>query len=112
MGVADAREANADQLYRRRSVTIDPEADALLEQLAADTGKGYSEIVCLGLRSLLGDRRMLRHTLATPLQSIRSHCNLLAATHPDDEPVHQTIRENFTKIEAALAPPKVVSPKT
>lgn len=101
----------ADNRYARRTFTLDPEADALLVQLGNDTGKGFSEIVCLGLRSLLGDRRMLRHALAQPLNSIRLNNNLLATLHPDDEPIHQTICEGFTRIEAVLAPPKIVPPR-
>jgi hypothetical protein len=102
--------SDADDRYPRRTFTLDPKANDLLEQLARDTGKGFSEIICLGLLSLEGDRKMLRHALGQPLNALRLNCNLLASMHPGDEPLHQTIREQFQRVEQALAPPVVKTP--
>ena len=99
--------ADSDR-YPRRTFTLDPDTDALLERLATESGKGYSELVCLGLLSLVGDRRMLRHVLAQPLNGIRLNANLLATMRgADAEPVMQVINENFKRIEALLEPPKL-----
>lgn len=94
-----------DDHYHRRSLTLDREADALLEQLAADTGKPLSQVVCLGLRSLIGDRRMLRHALAQPLNALRMTTHMLA-TQPGDAELHAQVAGQFTRIGTLLSPPK------
>jgi hypothetical protein len=105
--MADVDEA--DDRYNRRTFTLSPEADRLLEELKGETGKGYSEIVCLGLLALRGNNRLLRHTLAQPLNRLRVNANLLAALHQgsEDVEIHREIRQAFEQVERVLCPPQL-----
>ncbi len=109
----NAPEQADDERYARRSFTLAPDADDVLVELHEQTGKPMSEVVCLALLGLKGNNRLLRHSLATPLNALRLKVNLLAALHqsPGDELIHREIREEFQRIEGILSPPQIPAPQ-
>lgn len=96
-----------DDRYARRNITLSPEADETLEALRDETGKSYSEIVCLGLASLRGNQRMIRHVLAQPLGALRLNLNLLAAMCGEKTSVEivAACNDQFRRIDQLLDPP-------
>ena len=107
-----------DDRYARRHVTLDPEADALLEALHQESGKDYSEVVRLGLASLRGDKRLIRHALSQPLSGLRIKLNLLTAVCAREDPgtleLIEGMHAEFRRVETILAPPVIppASPAT
>jgi hypothetical protein len=97
------------QPYARRTITLDPESDAVLEALHEESGKPYSEVVRLGLMSLRGNRRLIRHALSQPMNALRLKLNILAAICGKDDPgtleIVEEMHEQFRRIDSILAPP-------
>ncbi len=100
-----------DDRYARRHITLDQEADALLEALHRESGKPYSEVVCLGLQSLHGNHLLFRQALSQPLNSLRIKLNLLTAVCARDDPgtleLIGGMHAEFRRVETILAPPAI-----